>query len=862
MVFAAPENCPGCGTPVEGDPWCAACGLELGGSEADAIRALAARLVALDTQVNALLTQREALSTQREALSTQLMNARLSRRPNLPPIPDPVPASRPAPFAPPPVRPPAEWTVERVRNFLLWAGAALLALSALAFTAVAWTHLGPVGRATLLVAFTVVAAFGASGSRQHLPATSGALTGLTIALSLVDWQIARRAGVTSDLSGATSWAIGTAVVTLLAYGLSRVASQTPARRAIAMLAPASAVLGLASSTGAPWSIALGLSLLAAALVACNRAIGARAIDPVIGRILAVEATMSWIFGAMFALVAAFESSTFAATLAPAGAMATLAIAPAVALVGSPKSRDSRSTMAVGVIGAFGAAALTLASTSVGAIGLATFAAAVAAAGIAVAPACATDWRRAAQIAAPIAAVPGLAIAGVASSTAALGPAAWFGHAWTGAMRLDALGAVAGPNTRSIYGIGWCAVAVLAVVAASVPFAVRSTHKTRSPANAIEWCIASVGVAFLALNLVPLAAGATALVACITATAAFAVAVVGAAVVARRHPDRAPLVGLVAVLPAVPAAGWAVLTPAASIVVIGVAIVSALVAIAVGRVASLRAAHAALAAAAAALLAGVVALAAGTSGPAAGFAGGVVGGIVLVIGAQLRWGDPDGVALEVVGLGALGTGLIAAGAAPAWLAGTLTCAVPLFLVASLRNRRSTEYGVAAGAAALGAVWAWLAAAGIHTVEAYTVPAAVAALGAAVVAGRVDPGGLGSQNRPVGGQSWTTVGPALALALGPTLVLAIGRRDDGRAIAVGLAALAVLLVGAQLRLQSPIVLGAISLLVLGVDKLGPQAARMPRWIMLAVAGSILLWVGTTFERRREDVQRVARSFERFG
>ena len=55
---------------------------------------------------------------------------------------------------------------------------------------------------------------------------------------------------------------------------------------------------------------------------------------------------------------------------------------------------------------------------------------------------------------------------------------------------------------------------------------------------------------------------------------------------------------------------------------------------------------------------------------------------------------------------------------------------------------------------------------------------------------------------------------------------------------------------------------TLLVLGVDKLGPPAARLPRWTMLALAGSLLLWVGTTFERRRSDVQRALRGFDRLG
>jgi hypothetical protein len=181
----------------------------------------------------------------------------------------------------------------------------------------------------------------------------------------------------------------------------------------------------------------------------------------------------------------------------------------------------------------------------------------------------------------------------------------------------------------------------------------------------------------------------------------------------------------------------------------------------------------------------------------------------------------------------------------WLAAAFTALVPLLLVASARRSRSLVYGVAASAAALGATWMWLAAAGVTVVEAYTLPAAVLALGAgAFVSERVR------------AWSWLSYGSAIVLVLAPTVGLAIARHDDGRAIASGVVALAILLVGAWGRLQAPLVLGAIALIALGVDKIGPQAVRLPRWTMLAIAGALLLWVGTTFERRRDEMYRAAR------
>jgi hypothetical protein len=293
-----------------------------------------------------------------------------------------------------------------------------------------------------------------------------------------------------------------------------------------------------------------------------------------------------------------------------------------------------------------------------------------------------------------------------------------------------------------------------------------------------------------------------------------------------------------------------MTTAASIVALAALVLAASAAVVIGRFALLRAAHAVVAAVAAMLLAGVIASAAGGFAPIAGFAAATVAGLTVLVGAHLRRDTVEGVALEVTGVAGIVVSAAVAAPATPWLAATLTLAVPFLLLAGLAHRR-VEYGVLASAAALGATWSWLAASGVTVVEAYTLPAAVAALAAGTRA-----------SHDARARSWLTLGPALVLLLGPTLVLALSRNDDGRAVAVGCAAVIVLLAGAHRRLQAPIVLGAITLVVLGVDKLGPPAARLPRWTMLALAGSLLLWVGTTFERRRSDVQRALRGFDRLG
>ena len=78
---------------------------------------------------------------------------------------------------PPALGPPAperqEWSGARVRALLLWLGAALLGISAITFTAVAWSRLGDGGRAALLIATTAAVTALALALRRRLPMKIG-----------------------------------------------------------------------------------------------------------------------------------------------------------------------------------------------------------------------------------------------------------------------------------------------------------------------------------------------------------------------------------------------------------------------------------------------------------------------------------------------------------------------------------------------------------------------------------------------------------------------------------------------------------------------------------------------------------------
>jgi len=185
-------------------------------------------------------------------------------------------------------------------------------------------------------------------------------------------------------------------------------------------------------------------------------------------------------------------------------------------------------------------------------------------------------------------------------------------------------------------------------------------------------------------------------------------------------------------------------------------------------------------------------------------------------------------VEALGVAGLATGVLLAVPAPApQLAVALTAAVPALLVAGRADLAWAGLGTA-----VAAVWAWLDVAGVTLLEAYTLPAAAAALVPAA--------------RDRQGSSWAVLGPGVALALLPSLAAAV---EDGgpRPVLLAAAALAVVLGGARLRSQAPLVLGAVTLLALGVDALAPVASRLPRWVPLGVAGVVLLWVGATWERR---------------
>ncbi|MGW6838400.1 SCO7613 C-terminal domain-containing membrane protein [Streptomyces sp. NPDC054949] len=166
------------------------------------------------------------------------------------------------------------------------------------------------------------------------------------------------------------------------------------------------------------------------------------------------------------------------------------------------------------------------------------------------------------------------------------------------------------------------------------------------------------------------------------------------------------------------------------------------------------------------------------------------------------------------------------------------------------------GWAAWALFVAATWVRLSASGVAWPEAYTLPVTVPALVVGFMRRRRDPAA----------SSWTAYAPGLVATLLPTLIAAWGDPHWRRPLLLGLASLALTLLGARQRLQAPLLLGGATLAAVALHELAPYVVQvvgaLPRWLPPALAGLLLLAVGATYERRLRDARRLRAAFGRLG
>ncbi|GAA3027385.1 SCO7613 C-terminal domain-containing membrane protein [Microbacterium dextranolyticum] len=102
-----------------------------------------------------------------------------------------------------------------------------------------------------------------------------------------------------------------------------------------------------------------------------------------------------------------------------------------------------------------------------------------------------------------------------------------------------------------------------------------------------------------------------------------------------------------------------------------------------------------------------------------------------------------------------------------------------------------------------------------------------------------------------RSWPSLGPGLALLTAPSLLHDVGPNALWRIVALGLVALALVVIGATRRLQAPLVIGTVVLLVHGVAQLWPWIAlsytAVPWWLWVGAGGILLIVIAARYERQ---------------
>ncbi len=837
--------CGACGNQQADGDVCSRCGRPLEGDVAERLRAISWQRYELETAADQLRRDMRTLDDERVAL------LRASA-----PVGPGAPGRHDASSGGTPARQGNEWRPEVVSDVLVWLGATLLALAALTFVAVAFTRLSSSGR-TVLMGTSALVPFGlALLLRRRLPHTAEAVFVLSVVFAGIAGGTSRHIGGAPHVSGLAWLAVSAAVAALFTGAVGQWIGFASARALAAIATVVS--LGATAFTihGSRALLTATFSAVAVVLVVAT-ALARRA--PLWRRgpyaLFATGVAAVWCTAAGFAADAVLAGHRH--DLAAGLAVASLAIAPLCARAVRTRLdfvADARGRGALAVAAtALAAAVVVVLSGHAHGDALAAW---VALLGTALIVASA---RAGADVAQPVSGVGALFLGAATLSAigpflaALLQPFGWSGHAWTAPATLRLRDHLE-PDGPHLLGRGVLPGIVVLVAGAA---AVARSHLQRAGAR-IELDAAGAVATALAGSYLLVASGANARTIAIGCVALAVIAFGGVATARRRasnHKHRAVSLvfyaALVALIPAVTTsiavrsiaigvtaalalgfvlAAWLERDPMVQDVAIVGGIGSYLVC--VGATIS-------------ALSIGREAVARTTVGLVVS----IVAAVIVALAALWRGRIDARESASVTAHLGVGIGI-------ALCSGSVTnaaIAITLLAVAhGVGSLRWAPYRVLAAASAIAATWAWLAAAGVRVVEAYTLPAASIMLVAGLVYART--------HRDA--SSWSTIAPGLLLAFAPTLALAVEHHDAAaRAIPLTIAALVTVIIGARARVQAPLVLGAATLVALGVDLFGPVAARWPRWIALGIAGVALLWLGATAERRLRQARAWSQTFGAF-
>ncbi|WP_314173916.1 SCO7613 C-terminal domain-containing membrane protein [Streptomyces winkii] len=915
MEYKQPfAHCPDCGGPLgqsaghaegQGLAQCPYCRLPLTGAEHGEVRRIDEELTGLERRRAALLGRRQALlaglraSAQGAAHGASAHGASAQGAAAAGPF-GPVPGHGPVPR--PWAAGRAETSSYTARNVLLVLGGVLLTVAAFAFTLLNWGSMGVGGRAAVLGGLTLgTLAVPLWLLRRELVATAESVAGFGLALLVLDaYALHEVAFPYAD--GLRFAASSTALIAALwaGYGLALPAPglrlPLPFAVVVAQLPlPLSALSLDGSSDRTAYGLAVALLLTVAADVALavshlRDGIGTRATARPVRLTAAVAAVP---VGALLMGVTLWHQPD--GVVSAARWSAVQAVAAAVLLYAGQRHQARR------LAGPLGTAAGLVLIAALGSFGWAVVEAggpagrdwwvlvhllcAMGLLGAVLVLRVVRAWR------APQSA--GLCVAAVVVQCGALlwtlapvaeavfGPWFFVKQAWEGPPR--------GPVRQAVDGEhAWTGSAatllVLLLLALSVTLLARvlggAARDAQRPSGegvlsrlpvlpplpvllALCACIGAAAPPALGLSYGPT----------VTVVSALAVVLLAAAVTAAD--SAAGVTALVSGLTlAVTAIGWALAQQAATLAVLTLLCVASAAAAVrspkggPGR----RAALAASAVAHAAGLAGALAAAVRLPAHQASFAVLAVVVGTVPVAAWLR-GGPAGAAPEprrAISLAVECTGYAAALAAlglcaprpdTLWLA-LAVCAVSAAGVA-LRADRRPGAGLCSAALLVLATWVRLFASAVSTPEAYTLPVSVALLLIGWLHRRRT-GGSGEGSARPRISSWRAYGGGLAFTFLPSLVMVWSDPHWLRPLLLGTGALATTLAGARRRTQAPLLLGGATLVSVGAHELAPYVAQvawlLPRWLMPALAGLLLVVTGATYERRLEEARRLKHAWQR--
>lgn len=818
MRFADPQGCPNCRGAIAGQTVCQHCGLDLTSPE---IRQLWQTLL----QADELLAR-----APRVARTPVAENPPLAReRPDLPAY---APSGGPAPTAPSSSISPG--------SILLGLGALCILVAGFVFLTVAWGSLGVTGRALVLLAFTAaVGGIGTWVTGRHLRGSAEAIWAVFLGLFTLDWFAARQQGLwgldaVSFTVTSTVWA---AVVFALA-SLITVRSRTAVGRNLlttmiaAGVAPwfGATVLGVRLADEGDWR-PFWAALVVAGFVSIFLLVALRLRLSLTAVLLGGFAAIVSLLAVVAAIVEALESPSLSELTRDGHGLPLLLTIVVAVTVGV---LERRAAMAAAAFAGLAAALLIVLPVDEAwpERGAYVFGAALVLAGAA-ALRRSDAWSRGGRIAT---AVVGLclgvsALPWVANLGSVVGDGAQGGGGDDFWARSTAIAETPGP---------WWLAGIVFGALTGAGYLVRWWPEAQQFRPLITPVVAVVGAAgllsavaatspsYVVLALVMVAAGAL------------------LSELLRRQELAWTLLGpaLIAVAPVVP------LVSTSAMLVIWLLAASMLAAVAVRSPERWCTEPTAFAAAGWAMGAAGIAAVLGEADDrivalclvAAAVVGLAVASTILRKRVGRLGVETAAAAVAVVGLGfAAGreTGL-------PWQALLWTFAgAALVLLSFVTPDRRFFQKI--GAVALGVAYVLrLVASDVEVVEAYTLPFAVVLLAAGWWAMRGDDAV----------DSVRALAPGLTLALLPSLPQALDSPGSLRTLLLGLGALLVLAIGARWHWKAPFVAGALIVGVLAIANLGPYAFVIPRWVLIAGTGALLLGAGVTWEDRVRDGRAVAR------